>query len=178
MAILSATKVIIAFYIAQTYASEIASKSFAGLITAPILSAVFIALLSAAEAMVGSMDFAKGGENPYGGFGGGLHKSEKRVLLRVSETGRPEYVLNPNSTAASDIKELDAINKMGISPKQFYLNQFQTSNNQVDVGILYHELVAIKKTLQSTKMIDQKVEVYNNVTAKVEVPKQPSYLSY
>ena len=176
MSVLGALKALIPIYIAQIYAAEIASKSFAGLITAPLLIAAFTSLVIAAEAMVSSMDFAKGGENPYGGFGGGLHRREKRVLLRVAETGRPEYVLNPNSTAKSDIKELDAINKMGISPKQYYLNQFQSQ--QLDVGLLHKELVEIKAVLQDTKLIDQKTILHNNVTAKVILPAQPSYLSY
>lgn len=189
LAALAGLKAIAGILVAEILGKEFVRSGPAGIITGGILTGLFMAAISAAEAGVKKLKFAKGGLNPYGGFGSGLLKNEKTIT--AGEGGESEYIVNHKSSM-SNLKLLEHINS-GKSGADFYkkeltklidyktiIGNFQTldrrlSNieyenyraNNADLvkGLngMSNELVEIKRAIKS-----QKIESYSNYNVDVK----------
>jgi hypothetical protein len=158
---LAGLKSIVPIFIAEIYAKEIASKSFAGLVTAPLLVAAITGLLSVAESGLSQLNFANGGYYQAGNFPTGMINKHVQVA-NVGETGRAEFVFNPQTTALTSPNVLNEINNRKISVEQWSAENYGASMDRID-----KRLMSIERTLRTVKLSEHNSNYHINATNNV-----------
>jgi hypothetical protein len=158
---LAGLKAIVPIFITKIYAEEIASKSFAGLVTAPLLVAAITGLLSVAESGLSQLNFANGGYYQAGNFPTGMINKHVQVA-NVGETGRAEFVFNPQTTALTSPNVLNEINNRKISVEQWSAENYGASMDRID-----KRLMSIEKTLSTAKLSEFNSNYHINATNNV-----------